>query len=262
MGAARDLPIPKPDADGRFTTINSNIGKQEAVWHLRAAMNVAALSCGNDAAIVGSYNRLLTDRKAVLKTAYASETQRFGAGSMAADRHMTQLYNYFAQPPAQAGFCRAASAEAARIGAVSPAEFADYAVAALARLEAPIIAFYQAYDGYRIRLADWKASPRQQYASSSTMAMAPRLGGSPAAGTSAWRIQIGAFTGRQAAEGAWRQALKRVPSFAGYQPHYETVPGPAGLVRVQLGPASGRDGAVALCAAAAVGGFDCLPVSD
>ena len=75
-----------------------------------------------------------------------------------------------------------------------------------------------------------------------------------------WRIQIGAFTGKAAAEAAWERARVRAPSLASYKPHYEKVPGRPELVRVQLGSARDRTGALRLCAAAAAGGFDCIPL--
>src|SRR3546814_3827192 len=60
-------------------------------------------------AITSAYNRFLADRKQVLKKAWAAESSQHGRATL--DRHMTLLYNYFAQPPALPGFCRAASAE-------------------------------------------------------------------------------------------------------------------------------------------------------
>ena len=75
-----------------------------------------------------------------------------------------------------------------------------------------------------------------------------------------WRIQIGAFTGRAAAEAAWATARERAPGLSRYAPHYENVPYRPELTRLQLGEASDREGALRLCAAAAAGGFDCIPV--
>src|SRR3546814_1653550 len=91
--------------------------------------------------------RFLADRKQVLKKAWAAETSQHGRATL--DRHMTLLYNYFAQPPALPGFCRAASAEVIRLSAIPPADFEAHAGQALARLEAPIVDFYRAYHQYR-----------------------------------------------------------------------------------------------------------------
>lgn len=255
-GAATGLPIPQRQVDGGFATINSGLGESEAAWHVRAALNVAALSCRGDDAIIASYNQLLARQKAPLAAAYRGEAGRFDdAGAM--DRHMTQLYNFFAQPPAQAGFCRAAKAETGRIGAVSPAEFPAYAAQAIGRLEAPVLDFYRAYDAYRRDLAQWRANPR-----ATQVAVAAPVAKLAAAEPtiSSWRIQIGAFSGRAAAEAAWARARKTAPSLARYRPHYEPAPGRPELVRVQLGSEDDRDGALRLCASAAAAGFDCIPM--
>ena len=263
LGAARGLPVPQPGPDGRFETINSAISAQEAIWHLRAALNVAALSCRDDGSLTRGYNQLLTQRKAVLGTAYGAETGRFkSSGLSALDKHMTQLYNFFAQPPAQPAFCQAAKAEVVRAVATAPADFPAYAPSALDRLEAPVLAFYAAYDSYRHDLAAWQSDPNK--AAATTM-VAARVAAAPAPAadqpiSANWRIQIGAFTGEKAARAAWDRARARIPSLASYEPHYEAVPGRPELVRLQVGSASDRAGAIQLCASAAVGGFDCLPV--
>jgi cell division septation protein DedD len=259
-GAAPGLPIPVP-VDGRFTTINSDVGAVEAVWHVRAALNVAALSCRGEAAILPAYNALLTGRKAELATAYKAE--KAGWPGTKIDQHMTRLYNFFAQPPAQPGFCQAAATEAAAIGAIPADGLAGYAPAALARLEAPILAFYKAYDDYRVALAAWNAQPHPQ-AMTAMRAAAPAApdpvaAPAPIAPVAAWRIQIGAFTGEKAAEAAWTKAREAVPTLAQYEVHFEKAPGTR-LIRVRLGPPRDRAGALELCAAAAAGGFDCLPV--
>src|SRR3546814_13579265 len=75
---------------------------------------------------------------------------------------MTLLYNYFAQPPALPGFCRAASAEVIRLSAIPPADFEAHAAQALARLEAPIVDFYRAYHPYREDQAAWSATHRKE----------------------------------------------------------------------------------------------------
>src|SRR3546814_15913798 len=103
--------------------------------------------------------RFLADRKQVLKKAWAAETSQHGRPTL--DRHMTLLYNYFAQPPALPGFCRAASAEAIRLSALPPADFVAHAVQALDRLVAPIVDSYRTYPQYRDYTASWRAHYRQ-----------------------------------------------------------------------------------------------------
>lgn len=254
--AHRDKPTPPPPVGPPVPvetptpppapTINSDLGPEEAVWHLRAALNVAALSCGQGpagAAIVTRYNAFLTDRKATLATAYAAEKARHGNDPATLDRHMTQLYNFFADPAAQRGFCTVAGTVAERTLATPADALATFAPTALVELEEPYVASRR---NPTARMAAATAAPA---ATTSLPGAAP------------WRIQIGAFTGRPAAAAAWQKALARVPSLAAYQPSYEQVPGKP-LVRVRVGAASDRAGAIRLCAAAAAGGFDCMPIGE
>lgn len=85
----------------------------EAVWHLRAGLNVAALSCRGRGRtpVAGNYARLLTRHRALLAQAYAGEQKRYGKGT---DRHLTQLYNRFSNQRNPAKFCTAAAAVAQR----------------------------------------------------------------------------------------------------------------------------------------------------
>ena len=233
-------PAPTPAAPPP-ETINSHLGEQEALWHVRAALNVAALSCGRTAAgatLTPDYNRLLLQRKTVLAAAYRDEQQRFDAAPGGLDHHMTLLYNYFAKPGTQANFCPMAAAVATEMTALPADALAAAAGPALARLEAALLA------------------PPPPPAV--RMAAAPVAAEALPAGD--WRIQIGAFTGRARAEAAWALARDRVPSLGKFQPRFDPVPN-SPLVRVQIGPAADRAGAVALCAAAAAGGFDCLPLA-
>lgn len=83
----------------------------EAVWHLRAGLNVAALSCrgrGREP-VAGSYAKLLSRHRALLASAYAGEQRRHGKGL---DRHLTQVYNRFAYQRSPANFCHNAAAVA------------------------------------------------------------------------------------------------------------------------------------------------------
>ncbi len=267
-GTAPGLAVPEPGSDGRYVTINSGVNAEEALWHVRAALNVAALSCGHrpdGGAIVLHYNTLLTHRKAALATAYATEAGRFGSGGQAAlDAHMTRLYNFFAQPPAQAGFCAAAADIADQVTSLPADALPQFASGALGRLEAPILDYYRAYASYRRELVAWSARPHGGVAERAPMQLAAeRTERAPApvaplAGVP-WRIQLGAFTGQPAAEAAWARARSRLPTLATYRPHYQAIPGSA-LVRLQVGSADDRAGALRLCATAAAGGFDCLPV--
>src|SRR5712671_3787452 len=56
-GAAKGLSLPSIDAQGHYATINGGIADKEAIWHFRAALNVAALSCTNQG-LTSRYNQL------------------------------------------------------------------------------------------------------------------------------------------------------------------------------------------------------------
>ena len=174
MGAAPNQAIPPIGPDGRYVTLNQGLSPDQTSWHVRAALNVAALGCRDVAerATVAAYNRLIARNSAVLaaaasgvKTRYRA---RYGAGwEPVHDRDMTRLYNFFAQPPAQRRFCAVARDVLAEAQTVRPADFAAFAAAALPRLEAPFTDFYRDYDVYRTAYAAWRSG-----AASPVMAMA------------------------------------------------------------------------------------------
>lgn len=98
-----------PPAQSRAASVEPN----EAVWHLRAGLNVAALSCRGRGRtpVSGQYARLLSRHKGLLAQAYAGEQRRYGAGL---DRHQTQLYNRFSNQQNPTKFCAAAASVGAR----------------------------------------------------------------------------------------------------------------------------------------------------
>lgn len=261
-GAAASLKLPPGDGNGGYRTINSGIGDEEAAWHVRSALNVAALSCGGT--LPADYNALLSRHKTALAKAYKAEAAGH-RGNAAMDGHVTQIYNYFAQPPAQAGFCAAAADVAREARTVAPAGFDAFAVTALPRLEAPFTTFYAQYAAYERDLAAWergelKASAAAPMALAAMAAPAPMAVRSAPAATAAWRIQLGAYSGDAAARSAWSKISARLAGVAAFKPRYEAVPGKP-LVRVQVGPVADRGDAIRLCAAAASAGFDCFPVT-
>ena len=157
------LDIPPLADDGSFRTINSGIAPAQAVWHVRSALNVAALSCQDaaHAALTGEYNAIVTKQRKSFRAADAMVRKDFQARYPAAwqaehDLYMTRLYNFFSQPLAQAPFCEAATAVAADAAAVPAGGFEAFAPAALVRLEAPFLALYRRYDDYRRAYAEWQ----------------------------------------------------------------------------------------------------------
>ncbi|TPG41422.1 hypothetical protein EAH79_08560 [Sphingomonas koreensis] len=156
-GGYAGMTIPARLADGSYPTPNQHLGEAATLWHLRVALNVAALGCrGADGdAITAGYNAMLGKGKAVLTKANA-DTIKAEGGQASYDAAMTRLYNFFAQPAAKAGFCAAAAAVTTDAASVPAAGLATFATTALARLDAPFVQFYRDYDSYRVQLASWQ----------------------------------------------------------------------------------------------------------
>ncbi len=262
--ATRPPPAPEAEkppaaAEPALDGIHRGLGPMETLWHLRAGLNVAALSCEGHggAALAGDYNGWLQREGVVLRQAYDAKVAwakaEAGVGwQQFLDRHMTRLYNHFAWPPAQPAFCREAAAVLR--AALAPGGGGAVAMAgpALRRIDAPIVAALRGPSG---AARDVAAVPPARTGRGMAMG-AGSLGAAPAG----WTIQLGAFTGQRAAEAAWALIAGRSAAIAGFRPHYEPVPGRAPLVRLRVGGLSDRGQAVALCAHAAAVGFECLPV--
>ena len=160
-GAYAGMRTPMRLADGNYATPNRNLDAAETVWHVRVALNVAALGCrgAEGQAITAGYNAMLTRERAALSRANAGTIEAAG-GQAAYDEAMTQLYNYFAQPAAKTAFCAAAATVTGELAAAGSIDAA--AAAALAKLDRPFTDFYRAYDSYRTELAAWQADRLQR----------------------------------------------------------------------------------------------------
>lgn len=161
QGAYAGMTIPARLADGSYATPNKGLDPASALWHVRVALNVAALGCRGveGQAITAGYNRMLIRDKAELARANAGTIKAEG-GQAAYDEAMTRLYNYFAQPGAQAAFCAAAATATAQLA--DALSIVDAAGPALALLDRPFTDFYGAYDSYRVQLAEWQADRQQR----------------------------------------------------------------------------------------------------
>lgn len=120
--AARPTPVriaaPPPPAANLVppapTPINAGLSPAATLWHLRTALNVAALACrrADEAALVARYNALLAAHAPALRAAeaaYRGEYQAQGAaGRVRYDADQTRLYNFWGQARGRAGLCAAA----------------------------------------------------------------------------------------------------------------------------------------------------------
>lgn len=137
---------PSPVTTIAPTPINAGLSPAAALWHLRAGLNVAALSCrgAGEAALIARYNALLTDHKAALASAEAAYLMQYRTdGGDWRDRYdddQTRLYNFFGQAHGRQGLCAAADAAFADLATTDDAALTTGArdrLAALDRAFAP-----------------------------------------------------------------------------------------------------------------------------
>jgi len=263
-----NAPAPPPTAGAQrppaeqpvgLSAIHQGLSPDQTLWHLRSGLNVAALGCQTRSGpeIVKDYNRFLTLHRASLLKAHSVTLARYReehgkAGQQLLDKHMTRLYNHFAWPPAQARFCPIAAQIVKDALAVPAGGLEAYAMVALPRIDQPVAASALVD---RARSAGMGVASAARGVTSEVVPSSAR----PAA-PSGWRIQLGAFESRKAAEGAWIKLRDRAPGLSGYQPVYVTSPGNSRLVRLQLDGAIDRADAVRLCAVTAGHGHDCILV--
>lgn len=160
--AAPDMDLPDQAADGSYITPNRGMRGEQALWHVRMALNVAALSClqGGDRVRV-QYNQMLRIHAAPLARANnAIEAIYFGrnqANFVAAREQLnTTVYNFFALPPVQKAFCAKSLDIITIINGMTSDALLGYAPTALEELEKPFQEFYAAYADYLRRLAEWR----------------------------------------------------------------------------------------------------------
>ncbi len=129
----REVPRSVAAASNRQPSGAHSAQPSEAVWHLRAGLNVAALSCrgGGRTSVVGGYSRMLSRHRELLAQSYAVEQRRYGAGF---DRHQTQLYNRFSNQRSPERFCRNAAAVASQVNAMDSTGLSANASQMLSRL--------------------------------------------------------------------------------------------------------------------------------
>ncbi|MHA6770168.1 hypothetical protein [Sphingobium ummariense] len=161
-GAAPDMDLPDKAADGTYLTPNRGMQGQQALWHVRMALNVAALSChGQGEQALIQYNRMLKIHVIPLKQANdaieALYQGRYTSNFLEArERLNTTVYNFFALPPVQPAFCAQSVAVLTIINGMTAQQLLAYAPQALHDLEKPFQDFYEAYADYLRRLEEWR----------------------------------------------------------------------------------------------------------
>ena len=162
MGASKGMVIPMVATTGVRQTVNANLTPAQTTWNLRSALNVAALNCLDPkyTGLVENYGAMLKNNARELSAtnrALQSEfRQRYGGTYRdVQDSYMTQVYNYFALPPAKNAFCDVAFAVSQEALAVPSGDLEVFAASALPRIESAFEDFFRAYEQYRIDLQAW-----------------------------------------------------------------------------------------------------------
>lgn len=162
--ASRDLPVPAFAADGLFQSVNRGISPAQTTWNLRAAYNVAALSCPVPARdeITNNYRVYLKRHAKALAAANrkidAEWQARHGTGFVAQrEKYMTNVYNHFALPPTMGEFCKAALAMSRDEKLLKAGELDAFSARSLPNIEIVYDDFFRRYAQYRSDLAEWMA---------------------------------------------------------------------------------------------------------
>lgn len=174
-GAAYVMEVPQMGPDGRRITVLSSPSEDERLWYFRSAWNVAALNCTGPAyqPILDGYGAFLKTNARALKAvnnridaSYRKEFPVARDAIKAREKTMTTVYNYFALPPARAGFCQAALGIAAQAVAMPKYDPAAFAATNLPGLELPFSNFFTAYEQYQRDSAAWDAQYGIRYGAS------------------------------------------------------------------------------------------------
>lgn len=137
-GSGRERPAPQaPDEAAIATGPNAGLSAAGTIWHLRGALNVAALKCGGE--VPDQYNAALKVHArsfARAQTRLQREYRRGGGDWQDRfDDHQTRLYNHAANPRGERAFCAAARPVLREITTVSQRDLPKFAARSLATLD-------------------------------------------------------------------------------------------------------------------------------
>jgi len=151
-------------SDGIRQTVNKGLNEDETLWHFRSGWNVAALNCldPEHEPILTGYGQFLRKYARRLTTANNNIDAQFrrangsrNAAVKARESFMTQVYNYFALPPARSGFCDVAQQIANEFLTTQPEDPIAFASAGLPRIDAVYEQFFSDYERYMRESAAW-----------------------------------------------------------------------------------------------------------
>lgn len=187
------MEVPPVGAGGVRQTVNVGLNNDQTLWHFRSGWNVAALNCldAEHEAILNGYSsflRTFSRKLAATNTALDAEFRRVHStrsnAVKARETYMTQVYNYFALPPARADFCNVVLGISNEFLASPPSDANQFAAASLPRIDAVFDQFFRAYEQYRVDSAAWDARYGAQYGASQPGYVAVHALGAPSVGAS------------------------------------------------------------------------------
>jgi hypothetical protein len=189
-GAASSTKLPIYGADGVRVTPNRGLSREEAIWHFRSAINVAALNCQGPVwgVIAQNYNKMIVTHKARLASANAAVDNEYrkrfpGQNALRVrDSRSTELYNFFALPPVREEYCNASLRKSEEALLIPTTAFPEYAIGALSDIDSIYLRFYDAYAQYELDIAAWnlKYPPAPAPAPMSTPVATPAPAPAPA----------------------------------------------------------------------------------
>jgi hypothetical protein len=187
------MDIPPVGPDGIRQTINTGLDEDETLWHFRSGWNVAALNCldaehqpilDGYGAFLRKFQRKLSSTNTAIDADFRREHGSRNAAIRAREAFMTQVYNYFALPPARGDFCNVMLGIANEYAAAPPEDANLFAASSLSRIDAVFERFFRAYDQYRIDSAAWDARYGVRYGASQPGYVAVHGVGAPSVGAS------------------------------------------------------------------------------
>lgn len=129
---------------------------------MKIALNVAAIGCRGpeEAPLVAAYNQIIKNHTRTIQSTERTVIAQLNReqnvkGNAARDKLSTQLFNYFAQPPAQRAFCTKANEIAQLVAATPSKDVVTTSSAHLAALDQPFLDFYEAYANYQLEVRAW-----------------------------------------------------------------------------------------------------------
>lgn len=166
LGGYADIDTASVRPDGTYITPNFDMSDSAAIWHLRGALNVAALGCDQaGGGVVDGYNAWLRGHPAALaaaQTGYLHDWEQTGWWDWrdAYENQQTRLYNFYSQSAIRVAFCAVAREEIVKVNTIPDADLAKFARASLVRLDQPFIDFFTGVDAWRDYYAKKVPAPR------------------------------------------------------------------------------------------------------